>query len=139
MLVPRYISINIVAMTVTLQHCMFAAASAPLCPCVIRAPALTDAVANPTGTDFGVAAGQMIFVDNIACTGSEDRILDCHYDDHTADCTHAEDATLRCTETREITILKLKFFVEVFHLEYNIVITYVELTFAIFNTTVSTT
>ena len=38
-----------------------------------------------------------IFVDNTACTGSESRLLDCGYDMNTNDCTHAEDAGLRCS------------------------------------------
>ena len=49
-----------------------------------------------TDTRFGQGTGP-IFVDNTGCTGVEPRLLACDYDTHTADCTHAEDAGLRCS------------------------------------------
>ena len=55
----------------------------------------TDAVAY-TDARFGVGTGP-IFVDNAQCTGGEPRLLACDYDTHTADCTHSEDAGLRCS------------------------------------------
>ena len=54
-----------------------------------------DAVAYPGG-QFSAGSG-LIFVDNSGCTGNENRLFDCSYDMHTADCTHAEDAGLRCS------------------------------------------
>lgn len=39
-----------------------------------------------------------IFMDNVACTGTESRLIDCPFDSHTADCVHAEDAGVRCQE-----------------------------------------
>ena len=44
---------------------------------------------------FGVGSGP-IYLDNVACTGSELVLSDCPYDSHTADCTHHEDAGVRC-------------------------------------------
>ena len=35
-------------------------------------------------------------MDNVACTGSELRLLDCSYDSDTSDDTHAEDVGVRC-------------------------------------------
>jgi deleted-in-malignant-brain-tumors protein 1 len=37
-----------------------------------------------------------IVLDNVACQGSETRLIDCSYDGHTADCRHAEDAGIQC-------------------------------------------
>lgn len=54
-----------------------------------------DATAYPGGR-FSSGAGP-IFIDNSACSGNENRLFDCPYDMHTADCTHAEDAGLRCS------------------------------------------
>ena len=44
---------------------------------------------------FGQATGP-IWLDNLACLGFEDSLFNCTYDSHTADCTHVEDAGLRC-------------------------------------------
>lgn len=44
---------------------------------------------------FGQGIGP-IWVDNLACNGDEAQLLDCGYDSHTADCSHLEDAGLRC-------------------------------------------
>ena len=35
-------------------------------------------------------------MDNVLCTGSELRLLDCHYNNITTDDTHAEDAGVQC-------------------------------------------
>ena len=56
---------------------------------------LTDATAFAGGR-FGQGTGP-IFVDNTACSGNEPRLLNCGYDTDTTDCTHAEDAGLRCS------------------------------------------
>ena len=60
---------------------------------------IVDATAYPGGR-FGQGTGP-IFVDNSGCGGNEPRLLSCGYDTHTADCTHAEDAGLRCSGRRE--------------------------------------
>ena len=50
---------------------------------------------------FGQGSAQMsIFMDNVACTGTESRLIDCTFDRHTADCVHSEDAGVRCQEGR---------------------------------------
>ena len=61
-----------------------------------------DAVAYPGG-QFTSGAGP-IFIDNSGCTGNEVRLFDCPYDMHTADCTHAEDAGLRCSGRRKFLV-----------------------------------
>ena len=49
---------------------------------------------------FGKGTGP-ILLDNVDCTSSEDRLIDCNYDSHTADCGHREDVGLRCDANRE--------------------------------------
>ena len=44
---------------------------------------------------FGQGNGP-IFMDDVACTGSESRLIDCVYDNDTNEDTHAEDAGVRC-------------------------------------------
>ena len=44
---------------------------------------------------FGRGSGQ-ILLDDVRCTGSEDRLIDCRYDPNTGDCSHYEDASVRC-------------------------------------------
>ena len=39
-----------------------------------------------------------IFMDNVACAGTESRLVDCPFDRHTADCIYSEDAGVRCQE-----------------------------------------
>ena len=43
------------------------------------------------------AGGGPINMDNVACTGRETTLAQCPYDSHTSDCSHAEDAGVRCT------------------------------------------
>ena len=50
---------------------------------------------------YGQASGS-IHLDNLACTGSEGRLIDCSYDSHTADCTHSEDAGLSCSTCEQV-------------------------------------
>ena len=45
---------------------------------------------------FGQGSGA-ILLDNVACTGLEERLVNCPYDRHTADCYHYEDAGVRCS------------------------------------------
>ena len=35
-------------------------------------------------------------LDDVNCLGSESQLISCSYDSHTADCSHAEDAGVRC-------------------------------------------
>ena len=65
----------------------------------IKFSPIADATAYPGGR-FGQGTGP-IFVDNSGCSGNEPRLLSCVYDTHTADCTHAEDAGLRCSGRRK--------------------------------------
>jgi len=44
---------------------------------------------------FGRGSGP-ILIDNVACTGRENRLIDCTFDNHTGDCSHSEDAGVRC-------------------------------------------
>ena len=44
---------------------------------------------------FGQGSGA-ILLDNVACTGTEEKLVNCPYDSHTGDCFHSEDAGLRC-------------------------------------------
>ena len=44
---------------------------------------------------FGRGSGAIV-LDNVACTGSEQRLINCPYDSHTADCSHSQDAGVRC-------------------------------------------
>ena len=39
-----------------------------------------------------------ILMDNVGCLGTESRLVDCPFDRHTADCSHSEDAGVRCQE-----------------------------------------
>ena len=48
-----------------------------------------------TSAHFGQGSGP-ILLDNLACSGSESRLVDCTYDNNTADCSHSEDAGVRC-------------------------------------------
>ena len=48
-----------------------------------------------TNAHFGQGTGP-ILLDNLGCSGSESRLVDCSYDSHTADCSHSEDAGIRC-------------------------------------------
>ena len=47
---------------------------------------------------FGSGAStQNILLDDVACRGSESRLIDCNYDGNTADCSHSEDVGIVCT------------------------------------------
>ena len=38
-----------------------------------------------------------ILLDDVACSGTESRLINCRYDSITSDCNHAEDAGATCT------------------------------------------
>ena len=44
---------------------------------------------------YGQGSGS-IFLDNVACLGTENSLASCPYDNHTSDCSHSEDAGVRC-------------------------------------------
>ena len=48
---------------------------------------------------FGRGSGAIV-LDNVACNGSEERLINCHYDSHTGDCYHSQDAGVRCFITK---------------------------------------
>lgn len=54
----------------------------------------TDATAY-TNAYFGQGSGS-IHIDDVSCTGTESRLIDCSYDSNTADCSHAQDAGVQC-------------------------------------------
>ena len=68
---------------------------------VLDATAFTD-------MRFGQGSGP-IFVDNAACFGDELRLTSCTYDSHTSDCTHAEDAGLRCSGRCKLCVCKIDY------------------------------
>ena len=37
-----------------------------------------------------------ILLDDVACTATQPRLVDCSYDSNTADCSHSQDAGVRC-------------------------------------------
>ena len=50
-------------------------------------------------THFGEGSGS-IFLDEVSCTGSEERLVDCPANNiHTHDCDHTEDAGVQCLPT----------------------------------------
>ena len=55
---------------------------------------LTGAVAY-TYAYFGQGTGP-ILLDDVACSGSESRLINCRYDSNTYDCRHYKDAGVRC-------------------------------------------
>ena len=53
---------------------------------------------------FGQGTGP-ILLDDVACNGTEVNILSCTYDSVTTDCSHREDAGVRCVEDRMYCII----------------------------------
>ena len=54
----------------------------------------TDAVVVSNAV-YGPGTGP-VYVNNLACIGSEINILQCNYDEDTTDCTHTQDAGVQC-------------------------------------------
>ena len=52
----------------------------------------TDAVST---VQFGAGTGP-IHLDNVACIGTEARLIACHHSSHADDCSHSEDAGVHC-------------------------------------------
>ena len=60
--------------------------------------------------EFGQGSGQ-IWLDTVSCTGLEDSLFDCHHDPWGVhDCTHAEDAGVRCGECTSWITLRVRVF-----------------------------
>ena len=55
-----------------------------------------------THAQFGPGSGP-IYLDNVQCAGPELRLEDCFLDNNASECTHDEDASLRCSSTRKCT------------------------------------
>ena len=49
---------------------------------------------------FGQGSGP-IYLDNVACGTTENRLINCSFDMNTAEDTHAEDAGVRCSRIRK--------------------------------------
>ena len=45
---------------------------------------------------FGAGTHLPILLDNLQCLGNESKITDCTFETHTADCSHNEDAGIKC-------------------------------------------
>ena len=57
---------------------------------------------------FGAGTGP-IYLDNLACVGTEPTLTNCTHDTHTADCTHSEDAGVRCNGIRKLYCCSVQF------------------------------
>ena len=55
---------------------------------------------------FGQGNGP-IGLDDVACSGSEKTLANCSYDGNTNDCTHLEDAGVRCQPECKIIIISV--------------------------------
>ena len=44
---------------------------------------------------FGQGNGAIV-LDDVSCNGTETKLTDCSYETHTEDCSHGEDAGVRC-------------------------------------------
>ena len=69
----------------------------------VISPLITGASTLPW---LGAGSGP-IHMDNVACVGTESSLDQCAFDSHTSDCTHVEDASVRCTVTRKFSDLQL--------------------------------
>ena len=65
--------------------------------CLYISLLFTDATAFSSAY-YGQGTGAIV-LDNVACTGLEEKLVDCPYDSHTADCYHYEDASVHCSTT----------------------------------------
>ena len=65
---------------------------------------------------YGQGSGP-ILLDNMACTGVENALVNCSFDNHTGDCRHSDDAGVRCYtySTSGETILHTSFREELQH------------------------
>ena len=72
--------------------------------CILYTFSTADSIAIPNSNSFGRGSGP-IYIDNAGCVGTETRLLNCHYDMHTADCGHFADVGVRCNSTCEFECL----------------------------------
>ena len=61
---------------------------------------LTDTVSY-TNAHFGQGTGS-IYLDNVACTGTEERLINCSYNRDPADCSHTQDVGIHCEPRKYI-------------------------------------
>ena len=66
----------------------------------------TDATAY-YNAHFGRGSGAIV-LDDVRCTGTEDNLVDCPFDRSTVDCTHSDDAGVRCQITRELVFVRCR-------------------------------
>ena len=86
--VPVRVTYTILSIAVMMFYFIF-----PLILCAADATPFSNA-------NFGQGTVP-ILLDDVACTASISRLVDCPYDNNTADCTHSQDAGVRCT-SREL-------------------------------------
>ena len=56
---------------------------------------ITAAAIAYSNAFYGQGSGP-ILMDDVACTGVENGLINCTFDNHTGDCRHSEDAAVRC-------------------------------------------
>ena len=56
----------------------------------------TPICADAMAYTFGQGSTLPVVIDGVSCCGTESRLIDCAYDSHTSDCSHSEDAGVRC-------------------------------------------
>ena len=54
-----------------------------------------------TDAYFGAGFNVPIAIDDVGCTGSENMLTDCTFDNNINDCNHQDDAAVACTSTSE--------------------------------------
>jgi len=64
-------------------------------PCLFFVLLLTTAATAYSNAFYGQGTGP-ILMDDVACIGSESDLINCPFDNHTGDCRHSEDASVRC-------------------------------------------
>ena len=67
--------------------------------CFFSAYVQSDATAF-SNANFGQGTVP-ILLDDVACTATQPRLVDCSYDSNTADCSHSHDAGVQCV-SREL-------------------------------------
>ena len=63
-------------------------------------PLLTGAAAR-TNAFYGAGIGPIYF-DDVGCRGFESSLFQCNFDANTRDCSHSEDAGVKCIARREL-------------------------------------
>ena len=67
-----------------------------------------DAIAY-SNAYFGQGTSLSIYLDDVACTTAQSRLIDCSYDSNTGDCSHSEDAGVQCVAREYFLIVSLNF------------------------------